>query len=105
MKVYTSMYMYVPSFNSTGENMDLFALEAPGCVVLYVGSVYLHDSTGMQRPNNRKTIISLILYIQVYHTMPVWYMLLNTGTSQNENLVSVFTGIYLDVRNRLVLSR
>jgi hypothetical protein len=43
MKVYTSMYMYVPSFNSTGQNMDHFALEAPGCVVLYVGSVYLQQ--------------------------------------------------------------
>jgi hypothetical protein len=49
MKVYTGMYLYVLSFNTTCKNMDHFALEAPGCGVLYVGSVYLHDSTGMQR--------------------------------------------------------
>jgi hypothetical protein len=46
------MYMYVPSFNSTAYNMDRFALEAPGCVVLYVGSVHMHDSTEKQSPND-----------------------------------------------------
>ncbi len=79
-------------------------IEAPGCVVLYVGSVYLHDSTGMQRPKNWKTIIYWIPYIQVY-TMPVWYMLAYTSTSQYENITPVYTGNYLYERNRLVLSR
>jgi hypothetical protein len=37
--------------------------------------------------------------------MPVWllwYMLVYTSTSQYENLIPVYTDIYLDVRNRLV---
>ena len=57
MKVYdthidTGMYLYVLSLNTTGMNMDHFALEVPGCVVLCVGSVYLHELRGMQRPNH-----------------------------------------------------
>ena len=58
--------------------MDCFALEAPGCVVLYVGSVYLHDSTGKQYHYDEKTIISLVQYIQVY-IMPVCQCLVHTG--------------------------
>jgi hypothetical protein len=75
--------------------MDRFALEAPGCVLLYVGSVYMHDSTGKQSPDDHdwKTIISLIQYIQVY-TMPVWYILVYTSTSQYEN---PHTSIYRDI--------
>jgi hypothetical protein len=52
--------------NLTGKNMDGFALEAPGCAVLYVGSVYLHHSTGEQCHYDEKTIISLVQYIQLY---------------------------------------
>ncbi len=84
--------------------MDRFALEAPGCVILYVGSVYRHDSTRKQSPNDRKTIISLMQYIQVY-TMPFWYIAVYAGTSRYEILIPGYTGIYLDVRNRMVLSR
>ena len=84
--------------------MDHFALEAPGCVVLYVGSVYRHDSTGKQSPNDKKTIISLMQYIKVY-TMPVWYIAVYDGTSRYENLIPGYTGIYRDIRNRMVLSR
>ena len=83
--------------------MDHFALEAPGCVVLYVGSVYLNDSTGMQRPNHWKTIIALLQYIQVY-TMPVWYIMVYTSTSKYKNLIPVYTGIYLDVQYSTKLS-
>jgi hypothetical protein len=46
----------------------------------------------------------LLPYIQVC-TMPVWYMVVYTSTSKYENLIPVYTGIYLDARNRLVLSR
>ncbi len=37
--------------------------------------------------------------------MPVWYMAVYTSTSQYENLIPVYTGIYLNVRNRLDLPR
>ena len=70
--------------------MDCFALEAPGCVVVYVGSVCLHDSTGKQCPDDEKTIISLVQYIQVY-TLPVWYIPVYIGTRQ---YVITCTGIY-----------
>ncbi len=85
--------------------MDCFALEAPECVVLYVGSVYRHDSTGKQSPIDKKTIISLMQYIKVYTIMPVWYIAVYAGTSRYENLIPGYTGIYRDVRNRMVLSR
>ena len=90
MEVYTFMCMYIPSSYRTGLNMDCFVLEAPGCVVLYVGSVYMHDLTGNQCPNDEKTIISLERYMQVY-AVPVWYILVYTGTSQ---YIITHTGIY-----------
>jgi hypothetical protein len=37
--------------------------------------------------------------------MPVWYILVYTSTSQYENLIPIYTGIYFNVRNHLVLSR
>jgi hypothetical protein len=37
--------------------------------------------------------------------MPVWYVAVYTSTSRYEKLIPVYTGVYLDVRNRLVLSR
>ncbi len=37
--------------------------------------------------------------------MPVWYVAVYTSTSRYENLIPVYTGTYLDVLNRLVLSR
>ncbi len=37
--------------------------------------------------------------------MPVWYMVVYTSTSQSYRYIPVYTGIYCDVRNRLVLSR
>ena len=43
-------------------------------------------------------------YIKVY-TMPVWYIAVYAGISRYENLIPGYTGIYLDVRNRMVLSR
>ena len=90
MEVYTFMCMYIPSSYRIGLNMDCLVLEAPGCVVLYVGSVYMHDSTGKQCPNDEKTIISLELYMQVY-AVPVWYILVYTGTSQ---YIITHTSIY-----------
>ncbi len=35
--------------------------------------------------------------------MPVWYILVYTNTSQYDTFVPVYTGIYLNVRNRLSL--
>ena len=43
-------------------------------------------------------------YIKVY-TMPVWYIAVYDGTSRYENLIPGYTGIYRDIRNRMVLSR
>ncbi len=43
-------------------------------------------------------------YIQVY-TMPVWYIAVYDGISRYENLIPGYTGIYRDIRNRMVLSR
>jgi hypothetical protein len=42
--------------------------------------------------------------IKVY-TMPVWYIAVYDGTSRYENLIPGYTGIYRDIRNRMVLSR
>ncbi len=37
--------------------------------------------------------------------MPVWYIAVYDGTSRYENLIPGYTGIYRDIRNRMVLSR
>jgi hypothetical protein len=53
--------------------------------VLYcMWEVYTYDSTGKQRPNYWKIIISLKPYIAVY-TMPVWYILVYTSINQYAN--------------------
>ena len=43
-------------------------------------------------PTIEKPSFFFIQYIQVY-TMPVWYMLVYTSTSQYENLIPVYTGM------------
>ncbi len=42
-------------------------------------------------------------YIQVYN-MPFWYITVYAGTSRYKIFIPGYTGIYLNVRNRLVLS-
>ncbi len=84
------MYLYILSFNTTGKNMDHFALEAPGCVVLYVGSVYLHEMRGMQ-PSGFLPNADIGVYapISVFSDIDT-----DIGADFNDTLVYTDSGVY-----------